>query len=79
MIAGAMQRVAGRLSAAVTAVVVAGSGEHLAESAATEFLAKHGNGAEAPRVISLTRVVSAPVSHAACAYALAVLAAETKT
>ena len=79
MIAGAMQRVAGRLSAAVTAVVVAGSGEHLAESAVTEFLAKHGNGAEAPRVISLTRVVSAPVSRAACAYALAVLAAEAKT
>jgi (4-(4-[2-(gamma-L-glutamylamino)ethyl]phenoxymethyl)furan-2-yl)methanamine synthase len=76
MIVTAMQRVASRLAAAVTTVVVAGSGERLAEAAATEFLAKDGNRTETPRIVCLTKVTGAQLSHAACAYALAVLAAE---
>ncbi|HKA05884.1 MAG TPA: hydantoinase/oxoprolinase family protein [Gemmataceae bacterium] len=76
MLVSAMQRVAKRLSSFPNTLVVAGSGEHLAEAAATEFLAKHGNQTEMPQIVSLTKVAGAPVSHAACAYALAVLAAE---
>jgi probable H4MPT-linked C1 transfer pathway protein len=78
MIVSAIERVVSRLPAALTTVVVAGAGEHLAKAAATEFLAKHGNRAETPRIVSLAKVGGASVSHAACAYALAVLAAEAE-
>jgi len=76
MIVSAMRRVAGRMPAVPTTIVVAGSGERLAEAAATEFLGTHANQNETPRIVSLTKTAGDAVSHAACAYALAVLAAE---
>jgi len=78
VIVAAMRRVASRMPADPTTVVVAGSGECLAETAATEFLAAHANRTKTPRIVSLTNTAGAAVSHAACAYALAVLAAEAK-
>jgi probable H4MPT-linked C1 transfer pathway protein len=69
MIAAAMHQVAGRLSGPPTTVFLAGSGEHVA----TKALAATG---WTPRVVSLRRELSEPVSTAACACAVALLAAE---
>src|SRR5262245_3626101 len=77
MIVSAMRRVAGRMPAVPTKVVVAGSGESLAEITATEFLATNANQTGPPPIVSLSKLAGAEVSQAACAYALAVLAAET--
>jgi uncharacterized hydantoinase/oxoprolinase family protein len=69
MIAAAMKHVSGRLGEPPATVILAGSGEHVAAKA----LAATG---WTPRVVSLRQELSGAVSEAACACAVAVLAAE---
>jgi probable H4MPT-linked C1 transfer pathway protein len=67
----AVEHVAGRLPAPPRTVVLAGSGEHLAE-----LVLREQTSFPMPTVVSLAERLGPAVSHAACAYALAVLAAE---
>jgi probable H4MPT-linked C1 transfer pathway protein len=69
LIATAMRHVAAQFSAPPATVILAGSGEHVAASA----LAATG---WTPRVVSLRQELSEAASVAACACAVAVLAAE---
>jgi (4-(4-[2-(gamma-L-glutamylamino)ethyl]phenoxymethyl)furan-2-yl)methanamine synthase len=69
MIAKAMVHVSGRLSGPPETVILAGSGEHVAAKA----LAATG---WTPRVVSLRQELSESISAAACACAVAMLAAE---
>ena len=70
LIATAMQHVSGRFSGPPATVILAGSGEHVAAKA----LAATG---WTPRVVSLRQELSEATSAAACACAVAVLAAES--
>lgn len=72
VIGSAIATVAGRLPGTPRAVVLSGSGEFLARDVVTGSPAL-----AAARVISLGRALGADVSAAACAHALAVLAAES--
>jgi probable H4MPT-linked C1 transfer pathway protein len=67
----ALERVAKRLPGLPQAVVLAGSGDFLAATAARQLW-----GDSSPRVVHLEQELGSSVSHAACAYALAVLAQE---
>jgi probable H4MPT-linked C1 transfer pathway protein len=73
LLSGAFQRVAARLPGPLSAVLLAGSGERLAETA----LKNEPTLASVPR-ISLTQRLGQPTSCVGCAFALAMLAAESK-
>ncbi len=66
----ALTQVAGRSARPVETVIVSGSGEFLAERAARKF------SDTPPQVVSLSQELGPAISEAACAYAVAVLAAE---
>ncbi len=70
-LAGAVERVASRLSAACSSVLVAGEGEFLARRTIADQRRLRG-----ARVVSLADALGADHSRAACAFALARLAAE---
>jgi probable H4MPT-linked C1 transfer pathway protein len=70
IIVEALNRVANRLPAPPSKVILAGSGEFLAKAAWSDFATK------ATTVHSLSEELGAAVSEAACAYAVATLAAE---
>ncbi len=76
LIADAIKTVAARLPAPPQTVVFFGSGEFLGRSAWLDCAAELGPGADSVRTISLAETLSVPVSTAACAYAVAVLAEE---
>jgi probable H4MPT-linked C1 transfer pathway protein len=76
MIVEAMQKVSGRLPARPGTIVVSGSGECLARAAVAAFLTELHIRTGTIRIVSLAERAGEPVSHAACAYSLAVLAAE---
>jgi probable H4MPT-linked C1 transfer pathway protein len=69
MIAESMSRVSARLAGPPATVILSGSGEHVAAKAVTATGWK-------PRIVSLRQESSEAVSEAACAFAVAVLAAE---
>jgi probable H4MPT-linked C1 transfer pathway protein len=72
LIVRALGRVLERLQTPPGIVIVAGEGEYLARAA----LASHG-GLRASNIVSLREILGAEISTAACAYAVAVLAAES--
>jgi probable H4MPT-linked C1 transfer pathway protein len=80
MIVRAMERICGRHGGLPRIVIVSGSGEFLARAAAQELAAdsenRIGSGVERMRFVSLADQLTPAVSAAACAFAVAVLAAE---
>jgi probable H4MPT-linked C1 transfer pathway protein len=72
-----METVTGRLPGPPRTVILSGSGEFLARAAADEFAAIQGPSGLPPHIVSLTERLGATVAEAACAYAIAVLTAET--
>lgn len=74
LIRAGIERVHGRLADAPRTVFLSGSGEFLARAAWDEFAAERG--LRSVRTVSLSDALGPAVSEAACAYALAVLAAE---
>jgi uncharacterized hydantoinase/oxoprolinase family protein len=71
LISRAVERVAGRLPRSFETVIVSGAGEFLARAT----LAMPRCCPSCP-IVSLTAALGAEVSRAACAYAVAILAAE---
>lgn len=86
LIAQAMRRVAERLGAWPQQAIISGSGEFLARAAWGDFVAARERlpeprsaSTEPPSVlVELSRQLAPEVSHAACAYAVAVLLAEQR-
>jgi (4-(4-[2-(gamma-L-glutamylamino)ethyl]phenoxymethyl)furan-2-yl)methanamine synthase len=71
LLQGAMESVAGKLPALPQTIVLAGEGEFLARTAVKESALLN-----ACRLVSLTEQLAPPISQAACAFAVAVLAQE---
>jgi (4-(4-[2-(gamma-L-glutamylamino)ethyl]phenoxymethyl)furan-2-yl)methanamine synthase len=75
-ISAAIRTIAARLPQSPASILLAGSGEFLARAAVEEWV---GNASPSPRstqIVSLAGLLGPSVSSAACAYAVAVLAAE---
>jgi (4-(4-[2-(gamma-L-glutamylamino)ethyl]phenoxymethyl)furan-2-yl)methanamine synthase len=80
MIVRAMSVVAMRLDVPPRIIIVSGSGEFLAQAAAMDFLQAAGvRKAETTGIVSLANQLGPERSDAACAFAVAVFAAESKS